>query len=280
MPAKKKDTIIDIQSPQLDKDIKSATSETTKGKASKANTSTTLEKTKQTKASKEKSPKPVTLGRLELAKEVMKAVGEDIEITGQEAEAIVSEIIQSMIDSLKEGNKIEIRGFGSFRLRSRRARRGRNPKTGVAVEVPGKNIVYFKMGKDLKDYLKEQPISDIEYLLPEDFKVYTKNNGVINWPAPGFKEVVLPTVNQYMGKDGGYVAFYTRNKKRGVYSVGGGIYVVGQIRLKGSYIGRIFHPHGYVNQDISAAEEFKEMGKKIFDVDCWAGGDTGGWFGM
>lgn len=153
MPAKKKDTIIDIQSPQLDKDIKSATSETTKGKASKANTSTTLEKTKQTKASKEKSPKPVTLGRLELAKEVMKAVGEDIEITGQEAEAIVSEIIQSMIDSLKEGNKIEIRGFGAFRLRSRRARHGRNPKTGASVDVPSKRIVYFKLGKDLKALL-------------------------------------------------------------------------------------------------------------------------------
>ena len=95
-------------------------------------------------------PKPVTLTRLELGQEVTKAVGRVMEITNKDAEAIVAEIIQSMIDSLKEGNEIEVRGFGSFRLRTRNARRGRNPKTGEAVDVPSKQVVYFKMGKDLK----------------------------------------------------------------------------------------------------------------------------------
>jgi integration host factor subunit beta len=101
------------------------------------------------------APKPNTITRLELAQEVAKAVGNMMEITNRDAEAIVAEIIQSMIDSLKEGNEIEIRGFGSFRLRSRRARRGRNPKTGDSVDVPAKRVVYFKMGKDLKLFLTQ-----------------------------------------------------------------------------------------------------------------------------
>jgi len=101
-------------------------------------------------------PKPVTITRLELAAEVSKAVSRMMEITGKDAEAIVAEIIQSMIDSLKEGNEIEVRGFGSFRLRSRRARRGRNPKTGEAVDVPSKQVVYFKMGKSLKENFVEK----------------------------------------------------------------------------------------------------------------------------
>jgi len=95
-------------------------------------------------------PKPVTTTRVELSQEVAKAIGRMMEITNRDAEAIVAEIIQSMIDSLKEGNEIEVRGFGSFRLRKRNARRGRNPKTGEAVDVPVKQVVYFKMGKDLK----------------------------------------------------------------------------------------------------------------------------------
>ncbi len=110
-------------------------------------------KTTTAKPKKEKLPKPVTVTRLELAAEVAKAVSQHMEITGQESEAIVSEIIHSMIDGLKEGNKIEIRGFGAFRLRSRRARMGRNPKTGAKVEVAAKTVVYFKLGKELKEIL-------------------------------------------------------------------------------------------------------------------------------
>ncbi|MDA0210555.1 MULTISPECIES: hypothetical protein [Desertifilum] len=121
----------------------------------------------------------------------------------------------------------------------------------------------------------------IPYWLPEDFRVYT-NGGIVTNNAggmQGFEGRILPTVNQYRGEDGGYVAFYSRDPTKAVYSVGGGIYVVGQIRLKGRYKGRIFHPEGYENQDISAAQEFKELCFKTFGVQGWAGGDTGGWFG-
>ncbi|MDK3160117.1 WGR domain-containing protein [Kamptonema cortianum] len=137
-----------------------------------------------------------------------------------------------------------------------------------------------------KGYARSQPSKPsreaIPYWLPEDFRVYINERGIVGNHAGGMREVegrILPTVNQYRGVDGGYVAFYSRDPTKAVYSVGGGIYVVGQIRLKGRYKGRIFHPEGYENQDISAAQEFKELCFKTFGVQGWAGGDTGGWFG-
>ena len=80
---------------------------------------------------------------------------------------------------------------------------------------------------------KQLPLNEImtQYLLPENFKVYVKGESVINHPAPGYKERVLPTVNKYMGNDGGYIACYSRNQEGSIYSVGDGIYVMGQIRL-------------------------------------------------
>lgn len=101
-------------------------------------------------------PKPNTITRRELSQEVAKTVGRMMEITNQDAEAIVAEVIQSIIDELLEGNKIEIRGFGAFKSRSRRSRRGRNPKTGEPVDIPSKRIFFFKMGKDLKEILTEK----------------------------------------------------------------------------------------------------------------------------
>ncbi len=123
----------------------------------------------------------------------------------------------------------------------------------------------------------------IEYLLPENFKVYVKDERVVNRPYPGFIEKILPTVNKYMGNNGGYIACYSRSKQGSIYSVGGGIYVMGQIRLEGKYKGRIFEPKGYEGKDISAAQEFKDLCNETFPAakgGGWAGGDTGGWFGL
>jgi len=64
-------------------------------------------------------------------------------------------IFEAIIRSLKQGQKIELRGFGSFRLRERGARIGRNPKTGVKVNVPAKKIPYFKPGKELKELINK-----------------------------------------------------------------------------------------------------------------------------
>jgi integration host factor subunit beta len=73
------------------------------------------------------------------------------EVTRKDSEVIVETIFESIVHSLRAGDKIEIRGFGSFRTRQRQPRVGRNPKTGARVEVPAKKIPYFKPSKELKD---------------------------------------------------------------------------------------------------------------------------------
>jgi len=73
------------------------------------------------------------------------------DLTRRDGEVIVDTIFDSVIHALKTGDKIEIRGFGSFRTRQRQSRVGRNPKTGTRVEVPAKKIPYFKPSKELKD---------------------------------------------------------------------------------------------------------------------------------
>jgi integration host factor subunit beta len=73
------------------------------------------------------------------------------ELTRKDSEVIVETIFDSIVRSLHVGDKIEIRGFGSFRTRQRKPRVGRNPKTGDRVEVPAKKIPFFKPSKELKD---------------------------------------------------------------------------------------------------------------------------------
>ena len=73
------------------------------------------------------------------------------DLTRRDGEVIVDTIFESVIGALKSGDKIEIRGFGSFRIRQRKPRVGRNPKTGAKVEVPAKRVPYFKPSKELRD---------------------------------------------------------------------------------------------------------------------------------
>ena len=91
-----------------------------------------------------------------MTKQVTKAdlieeVSRVVEMTRKDSEVIVEAIFDSIVRSLRTGDKIEIRGFGSFRTRQRQPRVGRNPKTGTRVEVPSKRIPYFKPSKELKD---------------------------------------------------------------------------------------------------------------------------------
>jgi len=78
------------------------------------------------------------------------------ELTRKDSEVIVETIFESVVNSLRAGDKIEIRGFGSFRTRQRKPRVGRNPKTGDRVEVPAKKIPFFKPSKELKDLVNLQ----------------------------------------------------------------------------------------------------------------------------
>jgi integration host factor subunit beta len=80
-----------------------------------------------------------------------------VELTRKDSEVIVESIFGSIVRSLHTGDKIEIRGFGSFRTRQRNPRIGRNPKTGDRVEVPAKKIPFFKPSKELKDLVNNPP---------------------------------------------------------------------------------------------------------------------------
>jgi len=84
--------------------------------------------------------------------ELIERVSEQIQtLTKRQTEIIVNAVFNSIKDTLANGEKIEIRGFGSFRLRQRRSREGRNPKTGTPVSVPAKRVPFFKAGKELKE---------------------------------------------------------------------------------------------------------------------------------
>ena len=69
----------------------------------------------------------------------------------KQAEVVVSTVLDSIKDALSREDKVEIRGFGSFRIRHRRAKEGRNPKTGETVSVPSKKVPFFKAGKEMRD---------------------------------------------------------------------------------------------------------------------------------
>src|ERR1700722_1740684 len=90
-----------------------------------------------------------TVTKAELVEEVSRVT----ELPRKESEAVVETIFDSIIGALQSDDKIEIRGFGSFRTRQRRGRTGRNPKTGAKVEVPPKKIPFFKPSKELKDHV-------------------------------------------------------------------------------------------------------------------------------
>ena len=83
--------------------------------------------------------------------ELIEEVSRDVEMTRKDSEVIVEAIFDSVVRALRSGDKIEIRGFGSFHTHQRQARVGRNPKTCARVEVPAKRVPSFKPSKELKD---------------------------------------------------------------------------------------------------------------------------------
>lgn len=80
-------------------------------------------------------------------------VAMNADIPRKQANDVVHVVFEAIIEALHKNEKVELRGFGSFRVRQRRARIGRNPKTGEQVQVPPKRIPYFKPGKHLREEL-------------------------------------------------------------------------------------------------------------------------------
>ena len=94
--------------------------------------------------------------------DLIEEVSRVVEMTRKESEVIVEAIFDSIVRSLRGGDKIEIRGFGSFRIRQRKPRIGRNPKTGAKVEVPAKRVPYFKPSKELRDLVNPKEASSAD----------------------------------------------------------------------------------------------------------------------
>jgi len=138
-------------------------------------------------------------------------------------------------------------------------------------------------------------------VLPSNFIIYTNGtSGSLNQVDGSFKKTILPTTqhrpsghasgnffshNDYTQNPGCYVACYTQNPDKAIYSVANGIYIIGQIRVAGIYVQRNCVPLGMARQDLSQNAAFKTLCEKKFpeacpEGRCWAGGETGGWLGI
>ena len=76
-------------------------------------------------------------------------------LSHRDVEIIINQVFDSMVRSLAKGDRIEIRGFGSFEVRTRKPRVGRNPKTGERVEVDERRVPFFKVGKELREMVND-----------------------------------------------------------------------------------------------------------------------------
>lgn len=86
--------------------------------------------------------------------ELVEAVAEKMNTTKKEAEAAVSAFTETVKEALAEGKKVQLVGFGSFEVRERSARKGRNPQTGEEMDIPATKVPAFKPGKGFKDVVK------------------------------------------------------------------------------------------------------------------------------
>jgi integration host factor subunit beta len=88
--------------------------------------------------------------------DIVKILAEQVGLTRREAATTLGVVLDGIVGALVGGDKVELRGFGSFRTRRRQPRQGRNPRTGTKVAVPAKVVPYFKPGKQLRGMLGEE----------------------------------------------------------------------------------------------------------------------------
>ena len=87
--------------------------------------------------------------------ELIAALAEKTDVSKKDADAAVSAVLGAITDALKAGDKIQLVGFGTFEVRNRAAKQGRNPRTGETMTVPASKVPAFKAGKALKDAVAE-----------------------------------------------------------------------------------------------------------------------------
>src|SRR5213595_3479178 len=96
-------------------------------------------------------------------KEIVKQISERIGLTQLKTKEIVQQTFDAIVDTLLEVGRIELRNFGVFEVKQRKARKARNPRTGQQVDVPPKNVVTFKPGKEMEERVREMMnVPDIE----------------------------------------------------------------------------------------------------------------------
>ena len=88
--------------------------------------------------------------------ELVEKVAEKIQLTKKQTEAIVNTLLSCITEALSEGDKVELRGFGSFRIRNRNPRKGHNPKADDMTQIPAKRVPFFKAGKELREMVDGQ----------------------------------------------------------------------------------------------------------------------------
>ena len=99
-----------------------------------------------------------TLTKANLSRHLMVTMG----FTKKDSDVLVNTFLSSIIAALRAGDSVELRGFGSFRLRERKPRIGRNPRSGQSIQVPSKRVVFFKIGKDLRAKLVDPTAKERE----------------------------------------------------------------------------------------------------------------------
>ncbi|MBN2233244.1 MAG: integration host factor subunit beta [Deltaproteobacteria bacterium] len=93
--------------------------------------------------------------------EMIEELAVQADLNHKVAETIVNLVIDSMKSALIEGDRIELRGFGSFHIEEYQSYTGRNPKTGASIEVPPKKLPFFKAGKELKEKINNQFLDEL-----------------------------------------------------------------------------------------------------------------------
>ena len=87
--------------------------------------------------------------------DLIAVIAEKLKFPWARAEVLVDEVFEAMVEALKRGEGIEIRGFGSFTIRQYKAYEGRNPRTGETVQVKPKRLAFFKVGKELRERVND-----------------------------------------------------------------------------------------------------------------------------
>jgi integration host factor subunit beta len=91
-------------------------------------------------------------------RELIEAFAKEIGITFKDAKVCVNTLFNSMADTLAKGGRVEIRGFGSFKVKEYEPYPGRNPKTGESIQVRGKKLPHFKLGSIMRERINKKPI--------------------------------------------------------------------------------------------------------------------------